>query len=58
MKELLTSAAKLVFMLMTATACFTFIIGRLDAKDFMALAIMVFTFYFANKGDNAPNAGK
>ena len=34
-------------------------LNKIDSKDFMSLAIMVFTFYFANKGDsNLPYAGK
>lgn len=33
--------------------------GRVEAKDFMILASMAFSFYFANKGDNSqPFAGK
>lgn len=33
--------------------------GRIDAKDFMVLASMAFSFYFANKGNSSePFAGK
>lgn len=33
--------------------------GKLDAKDFMVLASMAFSFYFANKGEpSEPFAGK
>lgn len=33
--------------------------SKIDPKDFMVLASMVFTFYFANKGESSlPNAGK
>lgn len=33
--------------------------GKIDAKDFMVLASMAFSFYFANKGEPAePFAGK
>ncbi len=33
--------------------------GTIDPKDFMMLAGMAFSFYFANKGDsNKPFAGK
>jgi hypothetical protein len=33
--------------------------GKVDAKDFMILASMAFSFYFANKGEsNEPFAGK
>lgn len=52
LKELLGSASKLVFLAITVTVCVAFLNGKLDSKDFMALALMVFTFYFSNKGDN------
>lgn len=33
--------------------------GKVDAKDFMILASMAFSFYFANKGEpSEPFAGK
>lgn len=36
-----------------------FFIGILEAKDFMLLCGMAFSFYFSNKGDsNEPFAGK
>lgn len=32
---------------------------KIDSKDFMVLAAMAFSFYFANKGEtNEPYAGK
>jgi len=59
------SATKLVFLTITVTLCVAFLfevcVGRitLEAKDFIGLALMAFTFYFANKGDNTqPFAGK
>ncbi len=59
MSKLLSSASKLVFILLTITACVGFFIGRLEPKDFMALAIAASTFYFSNKGDaSQPYAGK
>ncbi len=34
-------------------------IGKIEAKDFMLLASMAFSFYFANKGDSSvPFGGK
>lgn len=27
----------------------------IEAKDFLGIALMVFTYYFANKGDNSNN---
>lgn len=35
---------------MALTVCVGFFFGRLDSKDFFALASMVFSFYYANKG--------
>jgi putative solute:sodium symporter small subunit len=46
------SASKLVFLMLALTVCVSFIIGKLEAKDFMLLAGMAFTFYFSNKGDS------
>ncbi len=55
----MSSASKIVFVLMAITACGAFVMGRLEAKDFMLLAGLAFTFYFSNKGDSsAPFAGK
>ncbi len=34
------------------------ITGVVDPKDFMMLAGMAFAFYFSNKGETAPYAGK
>jgi asparagine N-glycosylation enzyme membrane subunit Stt3 len=59
MKELFTSASKIVFILLAVTSCTGFFLGKLDPKDFMILAGMAFSFYFANKGDaTQPYAGK
>lgn len=57
--KVLSSASKIVFILLAVTSCAGFLIGILDAKDFMLLAGMAFSFYFANKGDSSePFAGK
>lgn len=52
MTALLTSASKIVFIMMALTVCIAFVIGRLEAKDFMVLASMAFSFYFAVKPTN------
>ena len=54
MKNLLTSASKIVFILLALTACAGFFLGKLESKDFMVLAGMAFTFYFSNKGSGNP----
>ena len=57
--EILKSASKIVFILLAVVACYGFISGILESKDFMLLASMAFGFYFANKGDsNLPYGGK
>ncbi|MFH1399007.1 MAG: hypothetical protein ABIG95_02760 [Candidatus Woesearchaeota archaeon] len=59
MKELLTSASKLVFLLLTLTACIAFLTGKFETKDFMVLASMAYAFYFTNKGETEkPYGGK
>lgn len=45
------SASKMVFLLLTVTACFAFITGKLSEDQFMILAIAASSFYFSNKGD-------
>jgi hypothetical protein len=58
---ILKSASKIVFLLLALTACITFAVGRLEAKDFMVLAISGFSFYYSNKGDSTstvPYLGK
>ena len=57
--KVLTSASKLVLLLFAVVACVATLIGKLDTKDFMVLASMVFGFYFSFKGDmSQPYAGK
>lgn len=59
MTEILKSASKIVFIMLAISACIGFFMGILEAKDFMVLTGMAFSFYFANKGDpNQPFAGK
>lgn len=59
MNSIISSASKIVFVVIAITACGAFLYGRLEAKDFMVLSGMAFSFYFSSKGDpNAPFAGK
>ena len=55
MSKIYTSASKIVFILMAVVACVAFILGKLEAKDFMLLTSMSFSFYFANKGETTPD---
>jgi hypothetical protein len=59
MNKIYTSASKIVFILMAIATIVGMFYGRIDAKDFMILASMAFSFYFANKGNTSePFAGK
>ena len=57
--QIYQSASKIVFVLMAIATIVGMFIGKIDAKDFLVLVSMAFTFYFANKGENSqPFAGK
>jgi len=57
--EILKSASKLVFVLMAIAVIIGLFLGKIEAKDFMVLAAMSFSFYFSNKGESTlPYAGK
>ena len=57
---ILQSASKIVFILMAVATVIGTFLEIIDPKDFMMLASMAFSFYFANKGETngAPFAGK
>ena len=44
---MLQSAAKIDFVMLAFTACTAFLLRMLEAKDFMFLTGMAFTFYFS-----------
>ncbi len=48
------SASKIVLMILAITACAGFIMGKLEAKDFMLLTVGVFSYYFAYKPAEKP----
>lgn len=57
--NILQSASKIVFIIMALAVVGLTFVRIIDAKDFMLLASMAFTFYFTNKGENnLPFAGK
>jgi len=59
MKSIYSSASKIVFILMAVATIVGMFYNKVDPKDFMILASMAFSFYFANKGDNSqPFGGK
>lgn len=51
MKNIVTSASKIVFLLMAIAAVVGFFLGRLSEGNFMILCGGAFTFYFAHKGE-------
>lgn len=58
---ILQSASKIVFIVLALTACGTFIYSVaagstiMETKEFMVLAAMAFSYYFAKKGDTDQN---
>ena len=58
MNELLSSASKVVFLMMALAVIVGMFIGKIDAKDFMMLAGMAFTFYFTSKPADANTIAK
>lgn len=46
MQYLLSSASRMVFLLMTIAVIVLTVMGIMDAKDFMVLASMTFAYYF------------
>lgn len=59
MKDMLSSAAKLVFIMLALAAAIGFFAGILSEDNFMILAAGAFSFFFSYKGANdEPYAGK
>jgi NADH:ubiquinone oxidoreductase subunit 2 (subunit N) len=60
MTKILSSASKIVFIVMALAVVAGLFTKVIDPKDFMVLASMAFTFYFANKGEvsSSDYAGK
>jgi hypothetical protein len=58
MTKILSSASKIVFILVAVTACLGFFFNKLESNDFMVLAGMAFGFYFSFKGEAGTYAGK
>lgn len=49
MEKIYSSASKLVFLILTITACVSFVIGKLPVDQFMYLTLSAFAFYFGKK---------
>ncbi len=52
--NILSSASKIVFILLMLTACIGFLWGKLPVDQFMLLAVAASSFYFSNKGETTP----
>lgn len=55
MKKIHISATKIVFVMLAATACYAYITGKMESKDFMVLTMSAFSFYFAIKQPGKTN---
>lgn len=53
---LFASASKIVFLMIAATVCYGFTSSKLDPKDFMVLAGMVFVYYFNKPAGTQPTS--
>lgn len=53
MTNILSSASKIVFIMMAAAVIGLTAFGKVDPKDFIILASMAFSFYFAAKPTDA-----
>ncbi len=60
MKNILNSASKLVFLLMTIAVIAGLFLGKVTSEQFIALATMTFAFYFGTRAKtdlpNTPTA--
>lgn len=53
MLKMLTSASRVVLLIITLAFVAGFLIGKIDPKDFMIIVSMVFAFYFNKPQGNA-----
>lgn len=56
MKNILSSASKIVFILMAVALIAAMFLKIVDAKDFVMLASMAFTYYFTRDKGNSSQA--
>jgi len=50
--QILQSASKIVFILIAVALVSGLFVGKVDPKDFMVIASMVFTYYFTRKNES------
>lgn len=51
MQNIISSASKIVFIMMAVTVCAALFTGHITGEQFLVLAGMAFAFYFSNKGE-------
>lgn len=54
MSNILNSASKIVFLVLTISACIALFVGKIESKDFMVLAMAAYAFYFAKPVTGTP----
>lgn len=54
MKNIYTSATKLVFLLTAITVCSGFFLGMISEQAFLQVATAVFSFYYGTKALDKP----
>jgi len=52
MKNIYTSATKIVFILMAFTICAGFFLGKIDSQSFLTVAMLPIAFYYGQKPRN------
>jgi len=57
-RKIWQSASKIVFILIAVAVVAGMFIGKIDAKDFMVLASMAFTYYFTRDRGTYPQEEK
>lgn len=53
--KILSSASRLVFLIITIAVCLFTYKGIVDPKDFMILAVSAFSYYFTKSTPNTPS---
>ena len=51
MPEILKSATKIVFLLVSLTACVGFFVGKISNDQFIGIVMLVMGFYYASKSN-------
>jgi hypothetical protein len=55
--QVLTSASKIVFIVTSVAVTALTFVGKIDPKDFMLLASMVYSYYFTRDKTDIPPSG-